>query len=127
MIKPFTSAVALLMAPLSAVASSHIVDIQWDASGQFAHKAEVQPTKFVEVCAKLKPGQKIAWSFQGSAAMNFNIHYHLGKETVYPAKLTEVREAAQTLRVEAEQVHCWLWSNKTSAVALLDVALKIEP
>lgn len=127
LIKPVVGVAALLLVPLSAIASGHIADVQWDANGQFTHKAEVQPSKFVEVCAKLKPGQKIAWSFQGSAAMNFNIHYHLGKETIYPAKLTEVKEAAQTFQVQAEQVHCWLWSNKTPSTASVDVALKIEP
>ncbi len=118
----------LSLAPLGvAMASSHIVDIQWDAHGRFVHKADIQAGKFVEVCGALKPGQKIAWSFQGSAPMNFNIHYHLGKETVFPAKLSAVKDAAQTLNVQAEQMHCWMWSNKSSAVATLDVALKIEP
>ena len=121
-------ATLLLLAPMgSAVAASHIIDIRWDANGQFAHKAEVQPAKFVEVCGKLKSGQRIAWSFEGSAAMNFNIHYHVGKDTVYPTRLNEVKDAAQTLQVQAEQVHCWMWSNKTLAPASLHLALKIEP
>lgn len=111
----------------AAMASAHIVDIQWDASGRFVHKAEIQAGKFVEVCGALKPGQKITWSFQGSAPMNFNIHYHLGKETVFPAKLSAVKDAAQTLNVQAEQMHCWMWSNKGAALATLDLDLKIEP
>lgn len=119
---------ALLLAPMGAAfAANHIVEIKWDAEGQYTHQAEVLPTKFVEVCGKLKPGQKVAWSFKGGAPMNFNIHYHLGKETVYPVKLSEVKDGAQTLQVQAEQVHCWMWSNKTPATASLDVALKIEP
>ncbi|KQW42268.1 MULTISPECIES: hypothetical protein [unclassified Roseateles] len=118
---------ALLMAPFgAAVAANHIVDIEWDAQGRFAHQAEVPPTKFVEVCGKLTPGQKVAWSFKGGAPMNFNIHYHLGKETVYPVKLNEVKDGAQTLEVQAGQVYCWMWSNKTPSTASLELALKIE-
>ncbi|KQW51200.1 MULTISPECIES: hypothetical protein [unclassified Roseateles] len=125
---PLAGVLALLLAPMgTAVAANHIVDIQWDAGGQFAHQAEVPPAKFVEVCGKLKPGQKVAWSFKSGAPMNFNIHYHLGKETVYPVKLSQAKDGAQTLPVEVEQVHCWMWSNKTPATASLDVALKIEP
>jgi len=119
---------ALSLAPLgAAMASAHIVDIQWDASGRSVHKAVIQAGKFVEVCGALKPGQKITWSFQGSAPMNFNIHYHLGKQTVYPAKLNDVKAAAQTLQVQAEQVHCWMWSNKTAAAASLELGLQVEP
>ena len=107
----------------AAMASAHIVDIQWDASGRFVHKAEIQAGKFVEVCGALKPGQKITWSFQGSAPMNFNIHYHLGKETVFPAKLSAVKDAAQTLNVQAEQMHCWMWSNKSTQPLALQLTL----
>lgn len=118
----------LALLPLgAALAAPHIVDIRWDASGRFAHQAEVPAGKFLEVCGALKSGQKIAWSFQGPEAMNFNIHYHLGKETVYPVKLASVRDATQTLTVQAEQVHCWMWTNKGSAPASLDLVLKIEP
>lgn len=118
----------LSLAPLgAAMASAHIVDIRWDADGRFVHKAEIQAGKFVEVCGALKPGQKIAWSFQGSAPTNFNIHYHLGKETVYPAKLSAVKDAAQTLDVQTDQVHCWMWSNKGAATSTVDLILKIEP
>ena len=59
--------------------------------------------------------------------MNFNIHYHLGKETVFPAKLSAVKDAAQTLNVQAEQMHCWMWSNKGASMTTLDLILKIEP
>jgi hypothetical protein len=111
---------------VSAQAAPHIVDLRWDANGRFTHQAEVPAGKFVEVCGALKPGQKITWSFQGGAAMNFNIHYHLGKETVYPVKLAGVRDAAQTLNVQVEQVHCWMWTNKSPAAAGLTLSLAIE-
>ncbi|MGQ3051291.1 MAG: hypothetical protein ACT6S0_05870 [Roseateles sp.] len=126
-VAPLAGMLAALLAPTgAAIAASHIVDIKWDAQGQFVHQADVAPAKFVEVCGELKPGQRIAWSFKGSAPMNFNIHYHLGKETVYPVKLSAARDGAQTLQVQVEQVYCWMWSNKTASGASLDLALKIE-
>lgn len=111
----------------AAKASAHIVDIRWDANGRFVHKAEIPAGKFVEVCGALQPGQRIAWSFQGSAPTKFNIHYHRGKETVFPTQLDAVKEAAQTLEVQAEQVHCWMWSNKGSAALSIELRLRSEP
>ena len=109
-----------------AMASGPIVDFAWDAQGQFVHKTEVPAGKFVELCGPLKAGQKVAWSFQAGAPMNFNIHYHLGPDVVYPTKLSAVTLAAQSLAVQKEQVYCWMWSNKTAAAATLDVLLKLE-
>ena len=44
---------------LPALAAEHIVDIAWDAKGQFRHEARVVPKKFVEVCGKLAQGTKV--------------------------------------------------------------------
>ncbi|MFN3302865.1 MAG: hypothetical protein ACK44A_04005 [Roseateles sp.] len=116
----------LALLPLgSALAAPHIVDLQWDASGRFAHQADVPAGKFVEVCGALKPGQQVAWRFSGGAPMDFNIHYHLGKETVYPVQLTAVRQAEQTLQVRSAQVHCWMWTNKGHEAATLSVTLSL--
>lgn len=111
----------------SAQAGPSIVDIRWDANGRFVHQAEVPADKFLEVCGALPLGQRINWRFQGSAPTNFNIHYHLGKETVYAVQLTGVREAAQALQVQVEQEYCWMWSNKTAAAATLSLELRAEP
>lgn len=122
------TSLGLALLPLgSALAAPHIVDLQWDAGGRFAHQAEVPPGKFVEVCGALKPGQQVDWRFQGGAPMDFNIHYHIGKETVYPVKLTAARQAEQTLSVRAAQVHCWMWTNKGSEAATLSLTLSLKP
>lgn len=124
---PQIGVLALLLAPMgAAIAASHIADIRWDAEGRYVHHAEVAPGKFVEVCGKLKPGQKVVWSFKSSSAMGFNIHYHRGKDTVYPVKLNDVSDAAQTLQVGADEVHCWMWTNKAPRPVSLDLVLKIE-
>jgi hypothetical protein len=111
----------------SALAAPHIVDIRWDESGHFAHKAEVPAGQFVEVCGALEKGRSVKWSFQSSEALNFNIHYHMGQETHYPVKLAAVRAADRTFRVEAEQPHCWMWSNTGRTAARLDVMLRNAP
>ena len=106
-----------------ALASSHIVDIAWSPDGRFAHKAPIAAGKFVELCGKMTFGENVRWSFAATAPVDFNIHYHVGKETVFPAKQGQVSGGRATLNVSAAQDHCWMWSNKGSAPVGLTVDL----
>ena len=115
------AALALVLASASGHAA--IVDIQWSPDGRFEHKASVAPGKFVELCGKLALGSRVRWSFEGTAATNFNIHYHVGKDVVYPAKKDQVQREQGELRVEADQDYCWMWSNKSGAALDLRVTL----
>jgi len=33
---------------------------------------------------------------------------------VFPAKMSQVAKAQDTLRVKVEQDYCWMWTNKTA-------------
>lgn len=106
-----------------ALAASHIVDINWSPEGRFVHQAQIAAGKIVEVCGKLAPGDGVRWSFVAAAPVDFNIHYHLGKETVFPARLAQVSGGRDTLNVTSAQDHCWMWSNKGTAPVSLTVDL----
>ena len=67
----------------AALAAAHIVDIAWSPDGRFEHQAQIAAGKFVEVCGPLAPGGGVRWRFTAGAPVDFNIHYHLGKETVF--------------------------------------------
>lgn len=116
---------ALAAATLSgaAFAATHIVDIDWQPDGRFAHKAQIAPGKFVEVCGKLAMGEGVRWSFATAAPVDFNIHYHVGKEAVFPAKQAQVSSGRDTLNVAVAQDYCWMWTNKGSAPVGLTVDL----
>ena len=107
----------------AALAASHIVDIAWAPDGRFAHKAQIAAGKFVEVCGKLAVGEGVRWNFTAAAPVDFNIHYHLGKEAVFPAKQTQVSDGRDTLKVSVAQDYCWMWTNKGSAPVSLTVEL----
>ena len=106
-----------------ALASSHIVDIAWSPEGRFAHQAQIAAGKFVEVCGKLVVGNAVRWSFTSAALVDFNIHYHVGKETVFPTKQVQVASSRDTLNVAVAQDYCWMWTNKGSAPVSLTVEL----
>jgi hypothetical protein len=107
----------------AALAASHIVDIAWPPDGRFAHKAQIAAGKFVEVCGKLAVGEGVRWSFTTAAPVDFNIHYHVGKEAVFPARQTQVSSGRDTLNVAVAQDYCWMWTNKGSAPVSLVVDL----
>ena len=104
---------------ISESATAQIVPVEWDATGHFSKELPVQAGKFVEVCEKLPKGAKVAWSFDSAVPLDFNIHYHEGKEVHFPAKKSHVSKEAGTLTAPLEQDYCWMWSNKGSAEASL--------
>ncbi len=117
----------VLVLALSAMAPStlaDIVDIAWDADGRFERSVSLAPGKFAEVCGKLPAGMKVGWNFEASAPLDFNVHYHVGKEVVFPSKLTAVATAKDTLVTKIDQDYCWMWSNKSSAPATILVKLQ---
>jgi len=114
-------AAATLAGP--ALAGSHIVDIDWSADGRFAHKAQIAAGKFVEVCGKLAVGAGVRWNFEAGAPVDFNIHYHVGKEAVFPAKQAQVNSGGDTLSVTVAQDYCWMWTNKGHTPVSLAVDL----
>lgn len=124
-IKKTRSCAALAAATLGggALAFSHIADIAWAPGGRFAHQGQIAAGKFVEVCGKLAVAGCVRWSFTAAAPVDFNIHYHLGKKTVFPAKKAQVAAARDTLNVAVPQDYCWMWTNKGSAPVSLTVDL----
>ena len=110
-----SAALVLAVAAMTPCARADIVNIAWDAGGRFERSLKIAPGKFVEMCVQLPAGLKIGWSFEASAPLDFNVHFHVGKEVVFAANLTAVATARDTLATKTDQDYCWMWSNKTAA------------
>ena len=52
------------------------------------------------------------------------MHFHVGKDGVFPFKLIAVVSAKDTLVTKIDQDYCWMWSNKTAASATIKVNLQ---
>ena len=117
-------ALVLALAAMAPSARADIVDIAWDADGRFERSVSVAPGKFAEICGKLPAGLKVGWNFEASVPLDFNVHYHVGKEVVFPSKRTAVVAAKDTLVTKIDQDYCWMWSNKTAASATIMVKLQ---
>ena len=117
-------ALVLALVAIAYDASADVIEVVWTASGQFERSVSVVPGKFAEVCDKLPAAAKVRWDFEASAPLDFNVHYHVGKEVVFPSKLAAVSTAKGTLDAKIEQDYCWLWSNKSAAPATVMVKLQ---
>ena len=95
--------VVLTVAVTAIDARGELVDIRWDSAGLFETTMKVAPGKFAEVCGQLAKDQLVAWSFKGDRPMNFNIHYHEGKQVVFPAKQDAAVDAQGKLDVSLGQ------------------------
>ncbi len=117
-------ALVLALAAVAGSAQADVIDIVWNASGRFERTVSVSPGKFAEVCDKLPAGAKVRWDFEASAPLDFNVHYHVGKDVFFPSKMVAVSTAKDTLDAKMEQDYCWMWSNKTAAPATVMVKLQ---
>lgn len=110
----------------AAAAQAEIIDIAWQDAERFDRTLTVAPGKFAELCGPLAVGKRVAWSFEAEGALNFNIHYHLGKEVRYPARIEQSRGSAGELAVDTAQDYCWMWTNKSAVPARLAVKLRLK-
>jgi hypothetical protein len=113
-----------LLAGVASRAHAELIEIEWNAEQQFSRRVDVAPNKFVEVCGKLASASKVAWKFDATSALNFNVHYHEGKDVRFPAKQDRVSQLSGELDVKLNQDYCWMWTNKGTAPAALSIDLK---
>ena len=113
---PSWGLIGLLGAVLGAVlvaapAAAELVEVPLQPGQSMDRQFTAQPAKFVEVCSKLGKGQTLDWQFDASGPTDFNIHYHLGPQVVYPARQSAVTMSKGRLEVPLDQDYCWMWTN----------------
>ena len=84
---------------------------------------DVASGKFSELCAKVGAGERVQWSFAADRPLDFNIHYHEGKDVHYPAKADGSKGSSGVLAVTQAQDYCWMWTNRNAAAAKVIVRL----
>lgn len=102
----------VLAAVLAAVAA--------DAAAGDALRLTIDAGKFDEHCMRIEAGRAIAYRFEASAAVDFNIHYHRGKDVLYPVKRKATRQFASTFRAESTDEYCLMWENRGAAAVTVE-------
>ena len=126
-VKPNLAAQMLLLSALvfcSTTCKAEVIIFKLEANPSFKTQANIQPGKFSEVCGKLKKGNLIRWQFDSSAPLDFNIHYHEGKEVIFPYKMNAIKSAKEELLISLDQDYCWMWTNKSSEAVKLEMNLR---
>jgi hypothetical protein len=81
---------------------------------------------FDERCLKLAAGESIRYRFRASAPVDFNIHYHRGKEVFFPVKQAAVREAESTFRAESADDYCLMWEHAGAGAAKVEGSIELD-
>ena len=121
------SAPVLLLFSLACSVSTsqaELISFKLDGNLSFKTQSNIQPGKFSEVCGKLKKGNLIRWQFDSSAPLDFNIHYHEGKEIIFPYKMNNIKSAKEELLISLDQDFCWMWTNKSGEAVKLEMNLR---
>ena len=115
--------VGLSVLALNATSRAELIDVKWNTEGKFDHAQSIAPGKFLEICENLAKGSTVTWQFKASAPLNFNVHFHQGKEVAFPEKQDSVSELRGTLVAQSKEDYCWMWTNKGSGPSRLTLAL----
>jgi hypothetical protein len=82
-------------------------------------KTALEPKKVHEECATLQAGETRKYQWKADVAVDFNIHYHKGKDVFYPVKRDMARGHNGTFKAKAAEDYCWMWTAR-------DVAANIQ-
>lgn len=97
------------------------------AQGEGAYSLKLSGKAFDERCLKLAAGEAVHYRFSASAPVDFNIHYHRGKDVFYPVKHSGVREAKGTFRADAGDDYCLMWEHAGAGTATVEGTLERVP
>lgn len=81
--------------------------------------------KVHEECMQLNAGQKLTYSFETKSFVDFNIHYHLGKEVFYPVKKDAAKIHNDVFTAGSAQDYCLMWTNKNTKQVLVKYEFQV--
>jgi hypothetical protein len=86
----------------------------------------IAPGKAGEVCMPLAAGDTLAWRFKASAALDFNLHQHVGDAVLTPVERKGVAADRSTHTVERANEWCLMWTAPPARTASVQGAWWIE-
>ena len=108
------SGIILLTTFLLAAASTRASD----GEGRFS--IHLRERGFDERCIRLDAGESIRYRFSASASVDFNIHYHRGKEVFYPVMARATRAADASFSAPHADTYCLMWERTDAGPATVD-------
>jgi hypothetical protein len=84
-----------------------------------AFRHEIKPGKIAEECRNLQPGERLRYRFEASVPMSFNVHFHRGNSVEYPVKIDGTSTEASIFAAQSAEEFCWMWTNGTLDVVVV--------
>ena len=72
----------------------------------------LQPGGMAETCFRLEAGKSRAFEWTSDAALDFNIHYHVGDQATYPVRLGNQTKGKGKFTARIGEEYCWMWTAK---------------
>ena len=101
------------LAPL-ALAAIALAALAAQAQEKRAVSFALEPAKVHEECMRLEAGDKRRFHWKADAPVDFNIHYHEGKDVFFPLKRDAMRGDGGTFTAKIAQDYCWMWTAKNA-------------
>lgn len=76
----------------------------------------LEPKKVHEECQRIEAGQKRRYMWRADGPVDFNVHYHRGKEVFYPVKRDAMRGDGGTFSAKEGDDYCWMWTARDKPV-----------
>ncbi len=73
-----------------------------------------------EHCFALQAGEAIRYRYRASAKLDFNIHYHRGKDVLYPVRERGSRRAEGEYTAPHDDTFCLMWEHAGDVGARID-------
>jgi hypothetical protein len=71
---------------------------------------DIAAGKVGEVCMALRAGDSLAWVFDASAPLDFNLHHHVGKKVLMPVERKAVASDRAEHRADRRNDWCLMWT-----------------
>jgi hypothetical protein len=76
----------------------------------------LEPKQLHEECVKLQAGEKRKYYWKADGPVDFNVHYHVDKDVLYPVKRDGMRGDGGTFAAKIAQDYCWMWTARDKPV-----------
>jgi hypothetical protein len=110
-----------------ALALALLADGSMAGEGEGAYSFSLSGKAFDEHCLKLAAGEAIRYRFRASAPVDFNIHFHRGKDVFYPIRQQGVQAAEGSFRAEAADDYCLMWEHGGEGRVAVEGAVERVP
>jgi len=84
------------------------------AAKPISGSATLAAAKLHEVCLPLASADRLTFEYSASGALDFNIHFHHGKDVAYPLKIDAAPRGGGAFKAETAEDYCLMWENKSA-------------